>query len=448
VYEYRASPPMAHGGLPEVALPERTLKVGPGLSTFASAPAGAGAALSDLIDFARREVPEEDWAETPIFLLATAGLRMLDPEKQEAILESCRTFLRQDSPFRFEDEWARVLPGNSEGIYGWVAANYAAGALGPLSRGNPARLLGVVELGGASAQVTVLVPPRKPGVPPPGGSSPVAAPTSPVRVGGLEVELFTHSWLGFGQEAAQAEALRLAEEEQKSQSPCLPKGYTSEGGLQGSGDYEGCRRLANRIVGSPKACGGPHCLDGLPTPELSGAFLATENFFYTGQFFGLKAEATPIDFERVGKAYCSEAWDSVKERFSEIPEKDLLKYCFSTAYIGALLSNLGFSKTSHSVNFSNTVTNEEGVRSGVDWPLGALLVEAIPAVRRSDAQEASSAFWLWFFLLVAAAGAFALRMYGVQGILAAFSMKSSRIKFLGPGVNASRSYGKLNKLEV
>ena len=448
VYEYRAAPPMAHGGLPEVDLPERTLKVGPGLSSFAQAPEGAGAALADLVAFARKEVPEEDWARTPIFLLATAGLRMLPVEDQEAILASCRAFLHAQSPFRFKDEWARVLAGDDEGIYGWVAANYATGALGPLSRGNAARLLGVVELGGASAQVTMLVPPRKPGVPLPNGGGAPAAPVVPVKVGNLDVDLFTHSWLGFGQEAAQAEALRIATEGGSKESPCLPQGYTSKGGVTGTGDYEGCRRLANRVVGSPKACGGPHCLNGLVVPELSGAFLATENFFYTGEFFRLRADAPPIEFERVGKAYCSESWDSVQKRYNEVPEKDLLKYCFSTSYIGAMLNNLGFAKTSTGVRFSNTVTNQEGVSSGVDWPLGALLVEAIPATYQTE-PAGNSLFWLWFLLLLAAGGGFALRVYGVDRIVSALSKKGSRVKFLGPGVqNASRSYGKLNKMEV
>mgnify|MGYP005835961189 FL=1 len=61
----------------------------------------------------------------------------------------------------------------------------------------------------------------------------------------------------------------------------------------------------------------------------------------------------------------------------------------------------------------------------------------------------NSLFWLWFLLLLAAGGGFALRVYGVDRIVSALSKKGSRVKFLGPGVqNASRSYGKLNKMEV
>ena len=56
------------------------------------------------------------------------------------------------SGFRFKRKWAGLLPGSSEGIYGFVAANYLSGALQkPLLE--PDSLLGVVELGGASLQV-------------------------------------------------------------------------------------------------------------------------------------------------------------------------------------------------------------------------------------------------------------------------------------------------------
>lgn len=65
------------------------------------------------------------------------------------------------SGFKFENAWAAVLPGSTEGIYSFIAANYASGALQRrLERRGSRRLaphveslLGVLELGGASLQV-------------------------------------------------------------------------------------------------------------------------------------------------------------------------------------------------------------------------------------------------------------------------------------------------------
>lgn len=42
-----------------------------------------------------------------------------------------------------------MVTGSDEGVYAWVAANYALGTLG----GDPENTTGILELGGASAQV-------------------------------------------------------------------------------------------------------------------------------------------------------------------------------------------------------------------------------------------------------------------------------------------------------
>lgn len=112
-----------------------------------------------------------------------------------------------------------------EGLYAWIAANYATGQLGQ----NPKNTTGIVELGGASTQV-----------PPPPGSvwdrrwylwvgkndpptfyrgcqvtfvpdSLEAVPGGEVQVvelAGVRYSLFTHSFLKYGQEAAGKELSR------------------------------------------------------------------------------------------------------------------------------------------------------------------------------------------------------------------------------------------------
>jgi Golgi nucleoside diphosphatase len=74
------------------------------------------------------QVPRQQWDNTPVVLLATAGLRMLGPAKTLALLQACRRELRR-SVFMFRDHWVAVLSGRAEGVYGWFAVNYATGAL-------------------------------------------------------------------------------------------------------------------------------------------------------------------------------------------------------------------------------------------------------------------------------------------------------------------------------
>jgi hypothetical protein len=132
----------------------KSLKVKPGLSTFAKNPTDAGASIKGLVDFLKTEVPESSWQYTPIWLKATAGLRMIEKSESEAILNSIRDFLGNtaNSPFLFKRSYATVISGNEEGGFGWVAYNYLRKIIGPKKLGleDP---YAVVEMGGASSQV-------------------------------------------------------------------------------------------------------------------------------------------------------------------------------------------------------------------------------------------------------------------------------------------------------
>nr|DAD34880.1 TPA_asm: hypothetical protein HUJ06_005520 [Nelumbo nucifera] len=163
-----------------------SMRVNPGLSSFSANPKDAGNSLLGLLDFAKQRVPKDYWEESEIRLMATAGLRRLDLDVQERILDSCRKILRR-SGFKFQDDWASVITGSDEGIYAWVAANYALGSLG----GDPQKTTGIIELGGASAQVTF-------------ASSETLPPefSHTLKFGKFTYNLYSHSLLHFGQNVA------------------------------------------------------------------------------------------------------------------------------------------------------------------------------------------------------------------------------------------------------
>lgn len=107
------------------------------------------------------QVPSWAHRRTRLTLYATAGLRMLRKSTADAIIESCRILL-SGSPFLFKGEWASVLSGSNEGLYGWIAANFGAGQLLQVAESAQAPLgqhtgLAVVELGGASAQISFAI---------------------------------------------------------------------------------------------------------------------------------------------------------------------------------------------------------------------------------------------------------------------------------------------------
>lgn len=118
----------ARSSYPVFKVPEPKLKVEPGLSTYASNAAAAGTSLQPLLKFAQQHVPVPQQASTPIYLMATAGMRLVPVVAADRILQQCRAQLLS-STFMFQPDWASIISGTSEGLYGWVAANYAAGSL-------------------------------------------------------------------------------------------------------------------------------------------------------------------------------------------------------------------------------------------------------------------------------------------------------------------------------
>ena len=226
---------------PLYVLPEHnSLKVKPGLSSFAEQPTDAGKSLQGLIDFMKEQVPEADWAVTPIWLKATAGLRMLEPAKSEAVLESVRDFLsnKDNSPFLFRRSWAKIIPGNEEGGFGWIAYNYLKKIIGPKRDAQSSESpYAVVEMGGASAQVSQVAP-----------STQEAEKIPPEYRFSFTIEkqtynLYTYSYLGYGAEQAREQLNRLLVASDAAapavKDPCLNTGYQRPADQDPKEPYEG-----------------------------------------------------------------------------------------------------------------------------------------------------------------------------------------------------------------
>uniref|UniRef100_A0A5B6YVL0 Putative apyrase 6 isoform X1 n=1 Tax=Davidia involucrata TaxID=16924 RepID=A0A5B6YVL0_DAVIN len=364
-----------------------SVRVNPGLSAYAKDPEGAGGSLTELLEFAKKRIPKEHWGRTEIRLMATAGLRILELGIQERILESCRRVLSL-SGFKFRHDWASVITGADEGIYAWVVANYALGTLG----GDPQQTTGIIELGGASAQVTFV------------SSEPMPPEFSHmVKFGNNAYNLYSHSLLHFGQnvafdilrESIVTRGLKLGTESLqrgKSIDPCTPKGYSHDmksqnlspgslaemnryqSTLHPRGNFSECRSAALMLLQNGKEkCSYQHCSIGSTfIPKLQGKFLATENFFYTSKFLGLAPRAFISDLVSAGQQFCEEDWSNLKMKYHSFDEEDLLRYCFSSAYIVALLhDSLGIALVDERIGYANQVGDIP-----LDWALGAFILQS------------------------------------------------------------------------
>ena len=85
--------------------------------------------IRPLMEFASKHIPEKYHKETPLYILATAGMRLLSKEDQDGILTHLKDGINANYPFLFPDGNLEVISGRQEGIYQWLAINYVLGKL-------------------------------------------------------------------------------------------------------------------------------------------------------------------------------------------------------------------------------------------------------------------------------------------------------------------------------
>jgi Golgi nucleoside diphosphatase len=56
------------------------------------------------------QVPVDMQERTPLFVMATAGMRLMDADVADAILDACRNTLERGK-FLFSRDWVSIIPG-------------------------------------------------------------------------------------------------------------------------------------------------------------------------------------------------------------------------------------------------------------------------------------------------------------------------------------------------
>ncbi|KAK0873525.1 Golgi apyrase [Friedmanniomyces endolithicus] len=296
--------------LPEIKTKKKwNKKVHPGISTFALEPERVGPDhLKDLVDFAREHVPEVEAENTPIFLLATAGMRLLLEDERAAVLENVCAYFRQETKFQLPDcgLHVQVIPGETEGLYGWIAANYLLGGFDEPEKhdhGKGHHTYGFLDMGGASAQIAFA---------PNATEAEKHAEDLKLlrlrRVGGEAVEyrVFVTTWLGFGANEARRRyvegLLEAYPGSQELPDPCLPVGLkVNQTGhellpgspelvgtkpyLVGTGAFPECLRRTYPLLEKERACVDAPCLlNGQHTPAIDfdvNHFVGVSEYWHT-----------------------------------------------------------------------------------------------------------------------------------------------------------------------
>ncbi|PGH05546.1 hypothetical protein GX51_02885 [Blastomyces parvus] len=363
--------------LPEIITKDKwTKKIHPGISTFSDKPETVGLEhLRPLLDHAQEVIPEEEISDTPIFLLATAGMRLLPPLKQRAILDNVCAYIRSSTDFLIPNcrQHVQVIEGDTEGLYGWIATNYLMGGFDDRQshdHGKGHHTYGFLDMGGASAQIAF--------APNATEAEKHANDLTLLRLRTLnglpmEYKVFVTSWLGFGAREARSRYVKAllestANEKNRARpDPCLHSGLrTTHDGtilpssgpvpgmepyLVGTGKFEECFRNTYPLLEKDAPCPDQPCLlNGVHVPAIDfdvNHFIGVSEFWHTThQIFEMGHKDMSYDFNtylRRVEEFCSQPWEAVeqgvgsKEWGKKIDQERAFAVCFKASWLISIL---------------------------------------------------------------------------------------------------------------
>ncbi|CAL8304731.1 unnamed protein product [Lota lota] len=378
---------------------------GPGISSYASNPQGAGESLRECMLKARQVVPSSRHGETPLYLGATAGMRLLKMENASASDDVFQAVEQALHSFPFSFRGARILSGQEEGSFGWVTVNYLDDRLSQVCVSIKIHnnypycgqvTTGALDLGGASTQISFVSAHFD------GTESPSNLMT--FRLYGNDYNLYTHSYLCYGKDQALLQTLALQTQfgPETVSDPCFHLGYSSVRDyselyaspcvadrkpqtpprnftLSGRGDFSQCQEVISSVFNFTQ-CKYSRCsFNGVFQPELQGSFGAFSAYYFVLNFLNLTNTSVPLEtFKDKLREYCATPWAELQKQHPEVKVKYLAEYCFSGTYILTLLTK-GYTFTSDTFKEITVIRKIKGSEAG--WTLGYMLnlTNMIPA---------------------------------------------------------------------
>ncbi|XP_063163051.1 ectonucleoside triphosphate diphosphohydrolase 7 isoform X2 [Candoia aspera] len=403
-------------------------KIKPGISTLAKTPEKANEYMKPLLAFAATYVPKVKHKETPLYIMCTAGMRLLPDKQQEAILKDLMRDIPLEFDFLFSESQAEVISGKQEEEDALISVTLS-GQEEPLVR---KRTVGILDMGGASLQIAYEVPSLT------SFSSPQQEEAAKSFLAdfnlGCDVQhtkhvyrVYVNTYLGFGGNFARQRYEELMMNQTIAHNrlhsvqmgmnpevpvldPCLPMGLedvVDKGGqaihVRGQGDWQSCaEQLHPLLAGDNSSRKSLSNAYQAPIDFTNSEFYGFSEFYYcTDDVLRLGGAYQSSTFTRAAQDYCSLNWPVLLQRFQDklySLHADLhrVKYqCFKSAWMHEVLhEGFHFPKDYSSLHTVQLVYDRE-----VQWTLGAILYKTrflpLRDIRRESFHQSHSS---WFHL--------------------------------------------------
>ncbi|TRY93154.1 hypothetical protein DNTS_012846 [Danionella cerebrum] len=353
---------------------------GGGISSYAGMKGGAALSLEKCMNQAVQEIPKSRHKLTPVYLGATAGMRLLNmskPKESDEVLKEVGEKLKS-YPFNFKG--ASILSGQEEGAYGWVTINYLLekyikyGFVGQwLSQGKDT--VGALDFGGASTQITFVTKQTVEN----------KDDQMNLRLYAQDYQIYTHSFLCYGRDQVLlrllAHLITTQGSERSITHPCYPAGYSNsvklgsvfdspciirqspykpedELQIKGTGNYDQCLGNISQLF-SFSNCSYTKCsFDGVFQPSITGDFIATN--------ISIKSIA---HLENAARVICNMSIQAMSDKFNNQGNR-LKDYCPISVFIRVLLvRGYGFDD----FTFPQISFQKKAGDTSVGWSLGYML---------------------------------------------------------------------------
>uniref|UniRef100_UPI0037E87E95 ectonucleoside triphosphate diphosphohydrolase 2-like n=1 Tax=Semicossyphus pulcher TaxID=241346 RepID=UPI0037E87E95 len=398
---------------------------GGGISSYAGVRGGAAKSLEVCLEQAVKEIPKARHHQTPLYLGATAGMRLLsivNASESSRVLKEVETKLKS-YPFKFKE--ATILSGQEEGAYGWVTVNYLlenfikCGFVGRWL--NPGReTIGALDLGGASTQITFqtldMVEDK--------GNK------MDLTLYGQTYTLYTQSFLCYGQDQflkkLLAHLIKTQGVKPEVSHPCYPQKFNVSIKLGqdvfdspctkdyrpvqfnpqmsvtvvGTGDYQKCLASVEKMFTFGNCSFSKCSFDSVFQPNLRGSFMAFSAFYFTHSYINRLTNISLTSPNRMKEAIrlvCNMTVSEMTEKTKQ-PEKRMKNVCAVANFVQVLLmQGYGFDELSlPSISFQ-----KKAAGASVGWALGYMLSlsSMVPAERLGLMKALPSGPWAGILFL-------------------------------------------------
>lgn len=347
-----------------------------------------------------------------------------DFERKQLLKEVC-SYARKTTKFQLPDcdLHIQVIPGETEGLYGWIAANYLMEGFDEPENhdhGKDHHTYGFLDMGGASAQIAF--------APNATEAKKHAEDLKLLRLrtldgGSQEYRVFTTTWLGFGANESRRRYVKALKETTNKDvmeipDPCLPKdlrvsessepiqkGSPEDLGkapvLHGTGKFQECLKRTFPLLEKDAVCDNDPCLlNGVHVPSIDfdvNHFIGVSEYWHTThEIFEWGHKDKAYDFatyqQRVDE-FCGQSWDKIAQDVeahkwgAKVDEATAAHICFKASWlINVLHDGIGIPRVGLEDDMKG---GHNGTKAVLDKAKKKGYLDPFQAVNKIDGEEVS-----------------------------------------------------------